>query len=107
MKVFNTFYYSFSPAVASVVASSPVATALLRVALYPLIWALQASSLMFDSLAFAPELGMVVSGLFAGAVLGIVCVGPPAVGIRCLIKRKRNISRALMQVSSWRRVVQR
>jgi len=107
MKAFNAFYYSFSPAIASMVASSPIATALVRIALYPLMRVLQVSSLMFDSLAFAPELGMVVSGLFAGAMLGIVCVALPVVGIKCLIKKRRDIIRALIQASSWRPVVQR
>jgi len=107
MKAFNAFYYSFSPAVASMVASSPIATGPVRIALYPLMWILQVSSLMFDSLAFAPELGMVASGLFAGAMLGIVCVAPPVVGIKCLIKKRRDIVRALIQASSRRRVVHR
>jgi len=104
MKAFNAFYYSFSPTVASTVASSPIATALVRILLYPLIWILQVSSMIFDTLAFAPELGMVTAGLFAGALLGIVYVAPPVVGARCLIKRRRDARRALVRARFWRLV---
>jgi len=97
MKVFNSFYYSFSPMLASTVASSPALTTLVRILLYPLIWILQISSMIFDTLTFAPELGMATAGLFAGALLGIVYIAPPVVGVRCLIKRKRDVRRTLMQ----------
>jgi len=105
MKTFNTFYYSFSPAVASMIASSPVASAVVRILLYPLVGILQASSMIFDALAFAPELGMVAAGLFAGAMLGIVWIALPVIGVKCLIKR-RHVKRALIRVALWR-IVQR
>jgi len=107
MKAFNAFYYSFSPTVATMVASAPVVTALVRILLYPLIWILQVSSMIFDTLAFAPELGMVTAGLFAGALLGVAYIAPSVVGAKCLIKKRRgDVRRPLIQTPS-RRLVQR
>ena len=107
MKAFNAFYYSFSPTVASMVASAPIATALVRVLLYPLISILQVSSTIFDALVFAPELGMVAAGLFAGALVGIVYLAPPVAGARCLIKRRRRDARRALIQTPPRQLVQR
>jgi len=68
MKVFNTFYYSFSPAVASVVMQYPVLQDTVRLLIYPLIMALHSSSSVFNALGLAPELAVTASGLVASRV---------------------------------------
>jgi len=104
MKIFNAFYYSFSPTVASIIASSPVLAAVVRALVYPLIYILQVSSSVFNALGFAPELGVVALGLFSGALVGIVSFVLPVMGIRCVIRRKGDIKRAVNQALSWRRI---
>jgi len=91
MKVFNEFYYSFSPTVASVVSSSQVIAAPTRVMLYPLIGTLQVSSTVFHGLGFAPEIGMILAGVFSSALLGIVYALPPVLGVRFLLRNKTKL----------------
>ena len=87
MKAFNMFYYSFSPAVASMILQSPVLAQVVRTLVYPLIGSLEASSSIFRMLMFAPELGIVLAGIFGSALLGIVYLTPTVIAIRFLSKR--------------------
>jgi len=104
MKVFNEFYYSFSPTVASIVASSPALAAAVRVLLYPLVYILQMSSFVFRALGLSPELGMVAAGVFASALLGMFSIAVPVKGIECAAKKKGDIKRLVKQALSWRRI---
>ncbi len=88
MDVFNSFYYSFSPAVASVVASSPVLKEVVRALIYPLISVLGVSSILFNGLSYSPEIGMIIAGILASALIGVVYITPPVVVIRYLTKKK-------------------
>jgi len=88
MNIFNEFYYSFSPTIASLVSSSQAIAAPVRLLLYPLICTLRASSAIFHVLDFAPEMGMIVAGVFSSALLGIVFVMPSILGIRLLRKNR-------------------
>jgi len=88
MKAFNSFYYSFSPAVASVVASSQLVAAPVRLAIYPLVGVLQVSSAVSRAFAFAPEIGVIVAGLFSSAAIGFVYGTPFVAVLRFLRKRK-------------------
>jgi len=103
MNIFNAFYYSFSPTVASTAASSPALTAVVRILLYPLVWILQASSLIFSTLALAPEAGIVVTGVFGGALFGVIYVAPPFLGISYTIKKKNDIKNVVKKPLPWRR----
>jgi hypothetical protein len=89
MNVFNAFYYSFSPAVASMILQSPVLAQVVRTLVYPLIGSLEASSSIFRMLTFAPELAIVLAGIFGSAVLGVVYLTPTVIAIRFLSKRIR------------------
>jgi streptogramin lyase len=89
MKAFNMFYYSFSPAVASMILQSPLLAQFVRTLVYPLIGSLEASSSIFRMLMFAPELGIVLAGIFGSALLGIVYLTPTVIAIRFLSRRIR------------------
>jgi len=93
MKIFNSFYYSFSPKVASVIASSQLIAAPIRLLLYPLVSILQVSSIISNALAFAPEAGVIIAGVFSSALLGMVYITPTALGIQYLLKKKSNVKR--------------
>jgi len=76
MTIFNTFYYSFSPGVASTLYDNGVLREAMKVILYPLIGILGASSLIFPIFSFGPELGVVLVGLAACSLLAIVYIVP-------------------------------
>jgi hypothetical protein len=99
MRVFEASYYSFSPTVASTVASSQVFGVLVRFLLYPLLSILQASAIIFHVLSFAWEVGMIVSGIFGCTLLGIAYAGLPIIGIQYSLK-KNYVSKLLKTPST-------
>jgi hypothetical protein len=88
MKVFNSFYYSFSPTVASALAESPILSQMVRVLLYPLVAALRVSSTIFDGLSFMPELAVVLAGILASTLIGAAYLTPMVAVSK--IKRKTS-----------------
>jgi len=89
MQVFNAWYYSFSPSVAQFIASNDPIRAPIRVMLYPLLGVLGLSSLVYSLFSGAPEFGVVMAGLVASSLIGLVYLTLPAlVGVRALRKRK-------------------
>jgi len=94
MRVFNAFYYSFSPAVAAVIQQKPFLSQVTRVLLYPLVVALRLASTIFYALGFTPEFAVVISGIFAATLIGLLYVTPTAV-VKIIIKqvRRRNCFR--------------
>jgi len=86
MVVFNQFYYSFSPSVASLIADNPVIRSIMKAILYPLIGILHLASMTYSIFSFSPELAVVISGLVASALIGIIYLTPVLV---ILLKIKR------------------
>ncbi len=78
MTVFNEFYYSFSPSVASVIADNSPLRDIMKVVLYPLIGILQVSSAVFSVFSFSPELGVVIAGSVASSLIGVTYFLPLA-----------------------------
>ena len=72
MTVFNEFYYSFSPSIASVITDNSLLRDIMKVILYPLIGILHVGSAAFLVFSFVPEFGVVVAGLIASSLIGIV-----------------------------------
>jgi len=96
--VFNSWYYSFSPTVAGLIASHEIVKQVMRVILYPLIAILRVSSLAFDAFDRNHELASVVAGLLASVMIGGVYLGLPMGLLGMLVFRQRkakvlNISR--------------
>ena len=100
MLAFNSFYYSFSPQVASVIASNTVLRPAAKILLYPLIGILYVSDRIFTTLSFNGELAVTAAGVFAAIGIGSIYVGP-IVMVFCKIirSRKRAIFRRGLQVS--------
>jgi len=96
---FNAFYYSFSPQVASLIATSPSLRQVMKVVLYPLIGILAISKDIFSPLSFNPELAVTISGIFAALGIGIVYFGPLLIGIRRL--RRFGDSTALVRIACF------
>ena len=76
MTLFNTWYYSFSPNVASIIASNEPIRDLMTVMLYPMIRSLRLCSAVFSFFSFSPELGILIAGLAASFLLSIIYVLP-------------------------------
>ena len=87
-KAFNSFYYSFSPAVATAIGSSRPMSAFARLFLRPLVVILRGSSAIYRMTGFHPELRIVVAGIFSSVLLGMVYLTPLILGAQYVLRRK-------------------
>lgn len=87
MRIFNKFYYSFSPAVAKAVLTNPLVGSLTRASIYPLITSLSIASMASGVLPFHSEFGILVTGVVASGMIGLIYVTPFAFFWR--IRRQR------------------
>ncbi len=71
MVSFNTMYYSFSPQIASFVASQSFARSIVRVLILPLVAALRLAALVFDFAALDADVMISLCGLLASSLLGL------------------------------------
>jgi len=100
MDVFNAWYYSFSPSVANFIAGNDPLRAPIRVMLYPLLGILSISTLAYSMFSWAPELGVVMAGLVASSLIGLVYLTAPAlIGMRALLRRRRLNAKTLAKAS--------
>jgi M6 family metalloprotease-like protein len=76
MNVFNMWYYSFSPQVADFIASHDSIRSPARIGLYPLIGVLELSSATYSALAFSPEFAVIVAGMLASGLIGLIYLTP-------------------------------
>ena len=96
MASFNSWYYSFSPAVADYERQSPVFQSIVRAGVYPLIGILDLSALAYDLVAFtgaSSEVGIVVAGLTASSLIGLVYFAPIPASVAILKGQSWNASR--------------
>jgi hypothetical protein len=100
MDVFNAWYYSFSPSVAGLIAGNDALRATVRVILYPLLGILGISAFTYSTFSWAPEFAVVMAGLVASSLIGLVYLTLPSlVGMRELVKRRRIRISSLAKVS--------
>lgn len=105
MNVFNAWYYSFSPSVASYERHAPWFQNTVRTLIHPLLGILTLSTSIYDSLAFFfnNELGIVASGITASSLIGLVYFAPLGIALGIAGRRKRrNMSKAKTVLAcSW------
>jgi hypothetical protein len=89
MNVFNAWYYSFSPSVAEQVKSNLVLRNISKAIIYPLIGTLYLAQWSYSALSFAPELAVVVAGLVASTLIGMVYFAPITLLAIELARRRR------------------
>lgn len=90
MVVFNAWYYSFSPTVASFIAANDPLRAPIRVILYPLLGVLWVSSFTYSLFSGAPEFAIVMAGLVASSLIGLVYLTPfTFMSMKALTRRRR------------------
>jgi len=95
MRAFNAWYYSFSPYLAEFISKNPTLRSITKVVLYPLLGILHLTAAVYSALSFAPELGMVVSGALASALIGLVYFAPLA---GCLVLPSERLRRRLIRI---------
>ncbi|MGD0549614.1 MAG: CFI-box-CTERM domain-containing protein [Candidatus Bathyarchaeia archaeon] len=90
MNVFNAWYYSFSPTVANFISTHDPIRAPIKVILYPLLGILSVSTMAYSIFSWTPEFGVLIAGLIASSLIGLVYLTPfTLVGMRSLTRRKR------------------
>jgi len=90
MRIFNEFYYSFSPTVARLTASSPQLSAGVRALIYPLIASLRVAASVFQALLpFNIEVAMVLSGVLASCLIGLAYISPIML-VRAALRRRQK-----------------
>jgi streptogramin lyase len=88
MRVFNAFYYSFSPKVAELTAASPILQTGVRAAIYPLISALRFVAAAHQTYP-GSQLMIVVAGVVASGLIGALYLTPVAILMGMMRKRVR------------------
>ena len=76
MIAFETWYYSFSPTIADFINDHPLTKPPMRVILTPLLGILSLSKYMSLAFAFHTELSVIVAGLIASSLIGLVYFFP-------------------------------
>jgi len=101
MRVFNMVYYSFSPQVAGTISVNENLRTMMRYVLYPLIGILWATQQIYSAFAFSPEGAVVIAGLFAGSLIGLVYASPVILVISFAIARafRRRLTRVHVYMS--------
>jgi len=95
MEAFNAWYYSFSPMVASAIASNQILKNLAKLVLYPLIGILHVSALTYNVLGYNPELAVVVTGFVASYMMGTVYFAPGLAAVLVLARKRMKLGRAV------------
>ena len=89
MRVFNAFYYSFSPKVAEITAASPTLQAIARATIYPLIASLHAAERMFRLTPLNPEIMILAVGTLASFLVGALYISPVTLVLRTLRRKSK------------------
>jgi len=89
MRVFNAFYYSFSPKVAEITAASPTLQAIARATIYPLIALLRLTVVVSQLYPQASQLMIMIAGVLASSLVGIAYVSPVAILLKAVRRRVR------------------
>jgi hypothetical protein len=93
MDIFNTWYYSFSPYIADSLKVSPTARSLVKVGLYPLFGVLELSAATFHTASsINPEFAIVLAGIMASGLIGLIYNTPLIFAVLKIAKRKRRFT---------------
>jgi hypothetical protein len=100
LSAFNAWYYSWAPSVARVESGNSEMRAAVRMVILPLLGTLYVNSALFDWLHFInPELAVLLSGIVASALLGVIYLTPVALTIVYSLKvriRRTTIAKIIL-----------
>ena len=86
MKAFNAFYYSWSPYVAQAEYENEVLRKTVRFSIYPLLWILDFSKRLAEPFSAMPEFSVLICGLVASFLIGLVYVSPIIVAVALILR---------------------
>lgn len=92
MKMFNRWYYSFSPNVAAYISRHPTVKTAMKVILCPLIGILRLSSFTYQLFIFIPEVGITLAGHVACLLIGGAYLSSPFMTLLKVINRKKHLT---------------
>jgi len=91
MSVFNAFYYLWSSLVASYIGNNPLLKKRVKILTSPLVWSLAVSQEVFNVLNFNSEFAVVIAGLTASALLGLIYGAPIVLVLKYTLLKHRKI----------------
>lgn len=100
MVAFNAWYYSFSPRVASYIATYGAAKSTMKIVLYPLLEILKAGAVVFDAFPGNSEVAAVTSGLTVALMLGAI-LSPLLAAASATSRRLRRAARLAEKISTF------
>lgn len=92
MRVFNAFYYSWSPAVAEAERHNPALRDAVKMSIYPLLYSLDLSRKVAILFSSNPELAALIAGLTASALIGLIYVAPPLTVALLVLRRWKPVN---------------
>ena len=98
MVAFNAWYYSFSPYIAQFIASNTFARAVMKALLYPLIGILHLAAMTYNAFSFSHELAVLMAGLVASSLIGLVYFSPLAILVLVLLRKYRKTTLKMSQL---------
>lgn len=98
MAVFDAWYYSFSPKLASTITGNDALRGFMKTLLYPLIGILHFAAAIYSLSSFNPELAVIISGFFASSLISIVYFAPCV--LLLYLKRKLKFHTKILQMLS-------
>ena len=101
MKVFNAWYYSFSPTIARLISNSPSLSLAARALIYPLIGILNIASSAYAVFSFNSELGVTIAGLVASSLIGLVYHTPWITALLIAVKKRRGLSLRIIYLTPF------
>lgn len=91
MRIFNNFYYAFSPTLAQAVSVDPILAAVIRTLVRPLIALLRLTSSVLSATFLNSELVTVLAGIVTSGAIGIVYAAPILAVSSVLRKKSRRL----------------
>lgn len=88
MVAFNAFYYSWSPYVAQAEYENSALRSFVRASIYPLLSILDFSKIAAEPFSTVPELSVLVAGLVAGFLIGLIYVAPLIIASAMILRWK-------------------
>ena len=82
MKAFNAFYYSWSPYIAQAEYENQLLRGIIKASIYPLLSILELSRNAAEPFSWNPELAVLISGLVASSLIGLVYLASPILALK-------------------------
>jgi hypothetical protein len=90
VKIFNAFYYSFSPKVAELAAGSSLLQSIVRALIYPLLASLRLAARAAYPYHETSQLMVLAVGVLASGLIGVTYISPVAILLKVLRRKVKT-----------------